>query len=1036
MFFRKQKRASVFKPKIKRVGIFEQLEDRKLLATLTVISSADHGPGSLREAIDLANFFPGPDVIQFALPKNDAIIRPLTELPAVTEPLTIDATTQPGYAGKPIVELSGERAIGFVYGLKLAGGNSLVSGLAIHSFPASGILISGPGNNHITRNYVGLDSGLTAKANRFIGIAIDNSPNNTIGGSTTDGNVISGNSAEGIRIVGSAATGNKVQGNKIGTNPNGDQAVPNELEGIVIFNDAKGTIVGVDSDGLNDSQEGNLISGNNRNGIRILSSQNNIVAGNVIGLAANLSASLANKENGVLIDSNMSGAFSSSSGNLIGSNGDGQSDELERNWISGNLLSGVRIDQSTQNQVSGNTIGGSAEGQGILGNGFDGILVSNNASNNLIGLKDGVGKGNVISGNGRNGVMIFGSASNSIGGNHIGVTAIGDKPLPNSGRGIQIESGSNLNVVGTNDNGLFDSDERNVVSGNTMDGIAIAFQSSQNVIAGNYIGTSANGLTSVRNGLSGVVLSTQTSNNNTVGTKTSSPANSSAGNLISGNGQYGVQLEFQTASNNVRGNWIGTDVSGNQAIPNVSGGVRLTSRSSQNVIGGLQSNQQNKISGNNGYGVLIEQGSFGNGIYGNAIGLAANQSALGNTLGGIQIDDSLNNLIGSPLSGNTIAYNSKSAIVVTGAFSTGNRITTNSIFGNEGIPIDLGNDLTTPNDPLDLDSGPNTLINTPSVSYAASDGIQTIVFGTFGSDSLSTQEVESYVSTDGEHDAKDVLGRSEPVKLNAQGRGVWLTSTAASTNVGLRVSAMATNGNGNSSEFSASKTVVELLPIELAAPTVTESASTVRATIRRGRIPLSQPISVQLNSSDTSSATVPNTVTIPSGELFAQFDVTVLNNAIYNGDRTVILSGGDNQAVGAAALRIMEDDLFWHNPANGNDVNNDGSVTPLDVLAIVNLLNVDFVRNLSLQTPFNPSRYIDTDNDAFSSPLDVLVVVNFLNSRGSGEGEGADTASDLSHEPMSSYGYWPEDIQKLTSVNKRRAGFRVKPLDSPMMTDI
>lgn len=128
------------------------------------------------------------------------------------------------------------------------------------------------------------------------------------------------------------------------------------MEGIVIFNDAKENIVGVDSDGLKDSQEGNLISGNNRNGIRILSSQNNIVAGNVIGLAANGSASLANKEAGVLIDYNNSNAFSNSSGNLIGSNGDGQSDELERNWIGGNLLSGVRIDQSTQNQVSGNTI--------------------------------------------------------------------------------------------------------------------------------------------------------------------------------------------------------------------------------------------------------------------------------------------------------------------------------------------------------------------------------------------------------------------------------------------------------------------------------------------------------------------------------------------------------------------------------------------------------------------------------------------------------------------------------------------------------
>ncbi len=1029
MFFRKRKSATISKPKTKRVGTFEQLEDRKLLATLTVDSSSDDGPGSLRQAIVNAYFSPGPDVIQFALPQNDTIIRLLTELPTVTEPLTIDATTQPGFAGKPIVELSGERTVGFDYGLKLAGGNSLVSGLAIHSFPASGIFISGPGNNYITRNYIGIDSGLTAKANRFIGIEISNSSSNVIGGSTTEGNVISGNLVEGIRIVGSAATGNKVQGNKIGTNPNGDQAIPNELEGIVIGGDANGNIVGVDSDGLNDSQEGNLISGNSRSGVRINSSQNNIVAGNIIGLAANLSASLANKENGVLIDNNSPGTFSSSSGNLIGSNGDGSSDELERNWIGGNLQSGVRIDQATQNQVSGNTIGGSAEGQGLLGNGFDGILVSNNASNNLIGLKDGIGKGNVISGNGRNGVMIFGSASNAIGGNYIGVTSSGDKPLPNSGRGIQIESGSNLNVVGTNDNGLFDSSERNVVSGNTMDGIAIAFQSSQNVIAGNYIGTSANGLASVRNGLSGVLLSTQTFNN-TVGTKASSAANTSAGNLISGNGQYGVQLEFQAARNNVSGNRIGTDASGNQAIPNVSGGVRLTSRANDNLIGGQLSNQQNKISGNTGYGVRIEQGSFGNGIFGNAIGLAANQSALGNTLGGIRIDDSPNNLIGAPLSGNTIAYNSKSAIVVTGSSSTGNRISTNSIFGNEGIPIDLGNDLTTPNDPLDLDSGPNNLINSPTVLYAASDGIQTLVVGTFGSDPLSKQEVESYVSTDGEHDAKDIVGRSGAVKLNAQGQGVWLTSTAVSTNVGLKVSAMSTSSNGDSSEFSASKTVVELLPIELAAPIVTENASTVRATIRRGRIPLSQPVTVQLNSNDASSATVPNTVTIPGGELSAEFVITVVNNAIYNGDRTVIISGGDSQSVGAAALRIVEDDLFWHNPINGNDVDNDGSVTPLDVLAIVNLLNVDFLRNLSLQTPFNPPLYIDTDNDAFLSPLDVLVVVNFLNSRGSGEGEESVTASELSHEPVTSYCYWPEDVQELASGQKKRTGSSVKPFQS------
>jgi hypothetical protein len=64
------------------------------------------------------------------------------------------------------------------------------------------------------------------------------------------------------------------------------------------------------------------------------------------------------------------------------------------------------------------------------------------------------------------------------------------------------------------------------------------------------------------------------------------------------------------------------------------------------------------------------------------------------------------------------------------------------------------------------------------------------------------------------------------------------------------------------------------------------------------------------------------------------------------------------------------------------------------------------------------------------SPLDVLVVVNFLNRRGSGEGEGADTASDLSHDPMSTDGYWLEDMQELASGNKKRAGLSLKPFQS------
>src|SRR5262249_39952053 len=54
--------------------------------------------------------------------------------------------------------------------------------------------------------------------------------------------------------------------------------------------------------------------------------------------------------------------------------------------------------------------------------------------------------------------------------------------------------------------------------------------------------------------------------------------------------------------------------------------------------------------------------------------------------------------------------------VSTAADFGGNRIQENSIFGNEGVAIDLASDGPTPNDPLDADGGPNGLQNYPVLS--------------------------------------------------------------------------------------------------------------------------------------------------------------------------------------------------------------------------------------------------------------------------------------------------------------------------------
>ena len=64
---------------------------------------------SLREAIEAANSHTGQNIIRFDLPDSDRIIEPLSPLPDITEPVIIDGTSQPGYAGLPLVEINGSR---------------------------------------------------------------------------------------------------------------------------------------------------------------------------------------------------------------------------------------------------------------------------------------------------------------------------------------------------------------------------------------------------------------------------------------------------------------------------------------------------------------------------------------------------------------------------------------------------------------------------------------------------------------------------------------------------------------------------------------------------------------------------------------------------------------------------------------------------------------------------------------------------------------------------------------------------------------
>ena len=100
-----------------------------------VTTTADSGPGSLRQAILDSNSDPGQtNTISFAIPGAGVqTVEPLTPLPLITGSVVIDGTTQPGFAGTPLIAVSAAPA-GGPAGLTLAGSGVTVRGLVVDEF--------------------------------------------------------------------------------------------------------------------------------------------------------------------------------------------------------------------------------------------------------------------------------------------------------------------------------------------------------------------------------------------------------------------------------------------------------------------------------------------------------------------------------------------------------------------------------------------------------------------------------------------------------------------------------------------------------------------------------------------------------------------------------------------------------------------------------------------------------------------------------------------------------------------------------------
>ncbi|MFL6255865.1 MAG: Calx-beta domain-containing protein, partial [Pyrinomonadaceae bacterium] len=244
-------------------------------ATLNVNTNDDTDDGacnaahcSLREAILTANSTPGQvELITFGIGSGGGqqTISPTSALPSITDPVTIDGTTQLGFSGSPLIELNGAGAGAVTAGLDINASGSTVRGLVINRFNGHGIRLAGAGGNTIAGNFIGTNAaGTTARANAGHGVFIDISSNNNVGGTTAaERNVISGNAGDGVRVNGVNATGNRVRGNFIGTDVSGTVAVGNSGSGVAIAG-ANSNAIGGTAAGA-----GNLIAFNGGDGVSV-----------------------------------------------------------------------------------------------------------------------------------------------------------------------------------------------------------------------------------------------------------------------------------------------------------------------------------------------------------------------------------------------------------------------------------------------------------------------------------------------------------------------------------------------------------------------------------------------------------------------------------------------------------------------------------------------------------------------------------------------------------------------------------------------
>jgi hypothetical protein len=491
-------------------------------------------------------------------------------------------------------------------------------------------------------------------------------------------------------------------------------------------------------------------------------------------------------------------------------------------------------------------------------------------------------KRNILSGT-KYGIMIYANTLPVvIAGNYIGVAKDGKTPIPNrndytglplaggAGTGIYTNAtGTNAIRIGSDANSPADSLERNIISGNQTWGVSLS--GANHVVAGNYIGTDRTGLIGVPNGGSGIAGNNDVNTGFIIGVSPTSTLTypQFERNVISGNGQHGIAIRGD--NHVIAGNYIGVGSNGVTALGNgqttIQPGIFITAATTTGkknrsirigTSGGSAAKiaaERNIIAYNKLHGISFNHASYAT-IAGNYIGIDKNKNAAGNAGVGIWMIQSDSSVIGAPSGtyapalANIISNNGESGVALSNGGGAGTpygasrriRISQNSFYRNKTLSIDLAryplasgsrDNKITANDGATIATDDNNGIDYPIfTTYSALSGAITVTgfLGKCGTDSatagttlagsftieLYAEDSNGYTATLPTTDECKIVGTAHGEgktylgSLNFTGTGSGYTfsgtvipdtSIPLSAYVGKKLTGIAIDPVGNTSEF-------------------------------------------------------------------------------------------------------------------------------------------------------------------------------------------------------------------------------------------